>query len=409
MSLLIYNIGILASPVGSTAKSGDAQGDVHHISNAFIYVNNGIIEEIGQGKPEVEAQQEIDAKGCLVTPGLVDAHTHLVFGGWREHELPLKLQGVPYLDILAQGGGILSTVLATRRASEKELQAKALDALKVMLSHGTTTCEAKSGYGLNIDTELKQLRVAKSLSALQPITIVSTFMGAHAVPKEYEQHRTDYIDLLIKDLLPLVAQEGLAEFCDIFCETGVFTVDESRKILKAAQALGLGAKIHADELNAIGGSELAGEIRAISAEHLIAASDEGIAALKKGEVIACLLPATSFYLNKPYARALDMINAGVPICVATDFNPGSCPSNNLQLVMNLACWNYKLQPSQVLTSVTLNAAAAIGLAHKIGTIEAGKQADILLWNYENLDYIFYRFGENMVKTVIKEGRVVVNN
>lgn len=406
MSLLIYNIGVLMTPLGATAKSGSAQGEIKSIHNAFIYIRDGIIIEIGQGKTDYAAEQEIDAQGLLVTPGLVDAHTHLVFGGWREHELRLKLQGVPYLDILAQGGGILSTVRATRKASGEELQEKALASLKVMLAHGTTTCEAKSGYGLNMETELKQLNAVKSLNEVQAITIVSTFMGAHAIPEEYQNRRDAYIDLLINEMLPTVAQENLVGFCDVFCEAGVFTVDESRRILQSAQALGLGAKIHADEITSIGGSELAGEIGAISAEHLIAASDEGIASLKTGKVIACLLPSTSFYLGKPYARAGEMIKAGVPICVATDFNPGSCPSNNLQLAMNLACWNYRLLPSQVLMAVTLNAAATIGLSKEIGTLEVGKRADILIWNCDNLDYIFYRFGENLVKTVIKAGCVV---
>ena len=234
-------------------------------------------------------------------------------------------------------------------------------------------------------------------------------MGAHAIPEEYQDRRDAYIQWLIQEMLPIVADKKLANFCDVFCETGVFSANESKKILCAAKSLGLGAKLHADEIASIGGSELAGEISAISAEHLIAATDEGIASLKKGNVIACLLPATSFYLGKPYARAADMIKAGVAVCVATDFNPGSCPSNNLQLAMNLACWNYRLLPSQVLTAVTLNAAAAIGLSRETGTLEAGKRADVLIWNCDSLDYVFYRFGENLVKTVIKDGYIVAKN
>ena len=409
MSLLIHNIGLLATPLGFEAKAGKEQGDIFFLENAYILVRDGLIEKIGQGKPDEYADQLINAEGCLVTPGLVDAHTHLVFGGWREHELPLKLEGVPYLDILAQGGGILSTVRATRAATGEELKNKALKILSGMLRNGTTTCEAKSGYGLNLETELKQLRAVKELSDEQPIRLVSTFMGAHALPEEYRYDRNDYIDLLIHQMLPKVAEEKLAEYCDIFCETGVFSADEARRVLKAAQLLGLGAKIHADEINAIGGSELAGELGAVSAEHLIAATDEGIAALARGGVIACLLPATSFYLGKPYARARDMLAQGVPLCIATDFNPGSCPSFNLQLAMNLACWHYRLLPAEVLTGVTLNAAAAIGLQKEIGTLQAGKRADIILWDADNLDYIFYRFGENLVSKVIKDGRLVCEN
>ena len=409
MSLLIHNIGLLATPLGFEAKAGKEQGDIFFLENAYILVRDGLIEKIGQGKPDEYADQLINAEGCLVTPGLVDAHTHLVFGGWREHELPLKLEGVPYLDILAQGGGILSTVRATRAAPREELKNKALKILSGMLRHGTTTCEAKSGYGLNLETELKQLRTVKDLNKAQPIRLVSTFMGAHALPEEYRYDRNAYIDLLIHQMLPKVVEEKLAEFCDIFCESGVFSADEARRVLKAAQMLGLGAKIHADEINAIGGSELAGELGAVSAEHLIAATDEGIAAMARSGVIACLLPATSFYLGKPYARARDMMAQGVPVCLATDFNPGSCPSFNLQLAMNLACWHYRLLPGEVLTGVTLNAAAAIGLQKEIGTLEPGKRADIVLWDADNLDYIFYRFGENLVKKVIKDGRLVCEN
>ena len=409
MSLLIHNIGLLVTPLGSEAKAGKAQGEVFYLDNAYIFVRDGLIDKIGQGKPDEGAEHLIDAGGCLVTPGLVDAHTHLVFGGWREHELPLKLEGVPYLDILAQGGGILSTVRATRAATREELKNKALKILSGMLRHGTTTCEAKSGYGLNLETELKQLRTVKDLNKAQPIRLVSTFMGAHALPEEYGYDRESYIDLLIDQMLPKVAEEKLAEFCDIFCESGVFSADEARRVLKAAQMLGLGAKIHADEINAIGGSELAGELGAVSAEHLIAATDEGIAAMARSGVIACLLPATSFYLGKPYARARDMMAQGVPVCLATDFNPGSCPSFNLQLAMNLACWHYRLLPGEVLTGVTLNAAAAIGLQKEIGTLEPGKRADIILWDAGNLDYIFYRFGENLVRMVIKDGLLVCEN
>jgi len=407
MSLLIYNIGLLATPQGQSARGGAAQGDIIMLKDAYLLIRDGRIAAVGQGMPRDYEGETLDAGGRLCTPGLVDAHTHLVFGGWREHELALKLQGVPYLDILARGGGILSTVRATRAAGEDELADKALRQLQHMLALGVTTCECKSGYGLDTENELKQLRVTRTLQTRQPITLVSTFMGAHALPEEYKGDREGYIDLLIREMLPQVAAEGLADYCDVFCEQGVFSAEESRRILTAAQALGMGAKVHADEVEAIGGSRVAGEIGAISAEHLIAADDAGIAALKAGGVIACLLPATSLYLGKPYARARDMIAAGVPVCAATDFNPGSCPGGNMQLVMNLACWQYRLLPREVLTAVTLNAAAASGQAKETGTLEKGKRADVLLWDSDNLDYIFYRFGQNLVHTVIKDGNIVV--
>lgn len=409
MSLLIHHIGLLATPTGTWAKAGEEQGNILFLRNAYVLIENGRIAEVGEGKLPKTSGRRLDAKGCLVTPGLIDAHTHLVFGGWREHELPLKLQGVSYLDILSSGGGILSTVRATRQAGEKELEEKAFRALLSMLQHGVTACEAKSGYGLDLETELKQLRVVRNLNKRQPVDLVSTFMGAHALPEEYKTDREGYISLLMHKILPEVAGEKLAEFCDVFCETDVFSAEESRRILLAAQALGLRSKIHADEIDAIGGSELAGEVGAVSAEHLIAAKDEGIASLARGGVIACVLPATSFYLGKPYARAREMMNSHVPVCVATDFNPGSCPGHNLQLAMNLACWNYRLLPAEVLTAVTLNAAAAIGREKETGTLEKGKRADLVLWNCDNLDYVFYRFGENLVSKVIKDGELAAEN
>ncbi len=401
MKLLIKNIGMLATPLGSHAS---AKPQVQCLKNAYIICENGAIVAVGtDDAPQTDAQV-IDAQGCLVTPGLVDAHTHLVFGGWREHELAMKRRGVPYLEILAQGGGILSTVKRTREASKEALTQKALSVLKEMLALGVTTCEAKSGYGLDIETEIKQLRVTKELGLLQPVELASTYLGAHALPNEFKSDREGYLRLM-EALLPTIAQEHLAEFCDVFCETGVFTAQEAERILSAAQSCGLRAKMHADEINPIGGTEAAGRLGAVSVEHLIAATDEGIQAMKDGGTTAVLLPATSFYLNKPYARARDMMNAGVPVAVASDFNPGSCPSLNLQLAMNLACWNYGLSPEEVLAAVTLNAAAAICRADTIGTLEVGKQADIVIWDAPNLDYIFYRFGQNLVKTVIKQGKI----
>lgn len=405
--LLIKNIGMLATACGNAAKSGQEQGEISIRENVWIAVDDGKIAQIGQGEPEnMEAEQVIDAQKRLVTAGLVDAHTHLVFGGWRENELALKLHGVPYLDILAQGGGILSTVRSTRAASEEELREKTAAALDEMLALGTTTCEAKSGYGLNLENECKQLRVVQRLNESQPVELVSTFMAAHAVPEEYKNNREAYIDQIINQMLPYVAEHKLAKYCDVFCETGVFSAEESKRILLAAKELGLEAKIHADEIDPIGGSVLAGEISAVSAEHLIVCPPEGIASMAKGGTIACLLPATSFYLGATFAPARDMINAGVPVAVASDFNPGSTPNLSLQLAMNIACFKYRMTPEEVLTAATLNAAAAIGCADKVGTVECGKQADLLIWNAPNLNYIFYRYGNNQVDTVIKKGRIV---
>ena len=418
MDLVLKNIRLLATPTGTEAKKGAGQREISLVHDAEIGIKDGKIDYVKQmdsssasssKKAEKHSHRFIDCTGMLVTPGLVDAHTHLVFGGWRQKELALKLEGKSYLDILKSGGGILSTVEQTRKACEMELVEKGRAHLAELLHLGVTTCEAKSGYGLSTEDELKQLRVIRNLDITQPIDIVPTFMGAHAVPDEYADNRDGYIDLIINEMLPAVEKEQLAEFCDIFCETAVFTPGESRRILLEAKKHGLTPKIHADEIDPVGGAEIAAQVNAISAEHLIRVSDEGIRALAEQNVVAVLLPATSFYLDKPYARARDMINAGTAVAVATDFNPGSSPNLNMQLTMNLACLKYKMTPAEVLTAVTLNGAAAINRAEVHGSIEAGKQADLLIWDAPDLEYIFYRYGSNLVHTVIKNGVVVVSN
>ena len=404
--LLIKNIGMLATPLGNSARGGEKQGQIEVLRNAWLLTEGETIAALGVGEaPQAEAKC-LDAGGRLVTPGLVDAHTHLVFGGWRQNELGLKLHGVSYLEILAKGGGILSTVKATRGATEEELFEKARDALDEMLSFGVTTAEAKSGYGLDRETEFKQMRVAQRLNEEHPIDLVSTFLGAHALPPEYRNDREGYLRLLCEKIIPEVAEEKLAEFCDVFCETGVFTAEESRRILEAGKRHGLIPKIHADEIDPIGGSQLAGQVGAVSAEHLIVCPPAGIEAMAQAGTVACCLPATSFYLGSTYAPVRDMIDASVPVALASDFNPGSCPSLNLQFVMNLGCLRYKMTPEEVLTAVTLNAAAAICRGDRIGSLEAGKQADLVLWNGPDLDYLCYRMGSNLTGTVVKKGRII---
>jgi len=414
MDTILTNIGKLCTPVGNCAAKGDKQGEISEISDAAIGITDGEISFVGPMSElsntlsdNVDSSEPtiIDCGGKLVTPGLVDAHTHLVFGGWRQSEFGLKLAGVAYLDILKSGGGILRTVEQTREADETELVARGEKFLAEMLSLGVTTCEAKSGYGLCMKDELKQLRVIRKLNESQPIDIASTFMGAHTVPKEFSENREGYIDLVIHEMLPVVAREGLAEFCDIFCESAVFTPEESKLILTEAKKHGLTPKIHADEIDPIGGAEIAAEVGAISAEHLIMASGDGIIKMAEKDVVAVLLPATSFYLDKPYARARDMIKSSLAVAVATDFNPGSSPSLNIQLSMNLACLKYKLTPTEALTAVTLNGAAAINKAEYCGSIEVGKAADIVVWDAPDLDYLFYRYGSNLTDKVIKNGRV----
>ena len=405
--VLVSNIGMLATPKGNAARCGEEQGKIEILKNAWVLIEDGVIAAVGTGKPEgAEGAEVIDAGGKLVTPGLVDAHTHLIFGGWRQNELGLKLHGATYLEIQNAGGGIQSTTNATRSASKEELRAKAEKALDEMMGFGTTTVEAKSGYGLATEHELKALQVIRDLDDRHPMDLVATFMGAHLVPAEYKNDREAYVRLVCEEMMPAVREQGIAKFCDVFCEADTFTVEESRRILEAGLKYGLRPKIHADEIEAIGGSRLAGEIGAISAEHLIVCPPEGIDALAKGGVIACLLPATSFNLGAVFAPARDMVKAGVPVAMATDFNPGSCPCLNMQFVINLGCLKYKLTPEEVLTAVTLNGAAAIGMADRVGSVETGKQGDLVIWDAPDLDYICYRVGSNLAGTVIKKGAVV---
>lgn len=412
MPTLIYNIGTLQTPSGSFPHAGAAQGENRKYHNAAVLCDGGVIKAVYENGalPEVGADtQTIDAQGRLVTPGLIDAHTHLVFGGWRQNEIPLKLKGAGYLDILRAGGGILSTVRATRKASEEELFEKSRAFLDEMLAQGVTTAELKSGYGLDKETELKQLRVIKRLNEVHPMDTVATYLGAHAIPEEYALRSGEYIDFIISDMLPEIKRQSLAEFCDVFLETGVFGVEESRRLLTAAREMGFGLKIHADEIDELGGSQLAGELGAVSAEHLIATGERGMEALARGGVIAVLLPCTSLYLNKSFARARDMIAHGIPVAVATDFNPGSCPSLNIGLCMTMAYLKYRMTPEEILSAVTINAACAMNRAQSIGTIEPGKQADMVIWNAEDMAMLCYRMGSNLAGTVIKNGAIVKNN
>ena len=412
MPTLIHNIGTLQTPLGSFPHAGAAQGENRKYHNAAVLCGGGVIKAVYENGalPEVGADtQTIDAQGRLVTPGLIDAHTHLVFGGWRQNEIPLKLKGAGYLDILRAGGGILSTVRATRKASGDELFEKSRAFLDEMLAQGVTTAELKSGYGLDMETELKQLRVIKRLNEAHPMDAVATYLGAHAIPEEYRGKNGEYIDFIISNMLPEIKRQGLAEFCDVFLETGVFGVEESRKLLLAARDMGFGLKIHADEIDELGGSQLAGELGAVSAEHLIATGERGMEALAHGGVTAVLLPCTSLYLNKSFARARDMIARGIPVAVATDFNPGSCPSLNIGLCMTMAYLKYRMTPEEILSAVTINAACAVNRGGSTGTIEPGKKADMVIWNAEDMEMLCYRMGSNLAGTVIKNGAIVKNN
>jgi imidazolonepropionase len=406
---LIVNIGQLLTMEGEGPAKGEQMKTLPILEHAAVGVKDGKIVFIGNNEEakSFHANIVIDANGKLVTPGLVDPHTHLVFAGSREHELALKQQGIPYLEILKRGGGILSTVQATRTASEEELFAKAMFHLDRMLSYGMTTVEAKSGYGLDEETELKQLRVVKRLQQEHPVDIVSTFLGAHAIPLEYKDDSDGFLEKML-GLLDVIQQENLAEFVDIFCETGVFTVEQSRAFLQAAKAKGFDVKIHADEIEPLGGTELAVEVGAVSADHLVGASDVGIAQLANSDTIAVLLPGTSFYLGKEkYARARDMIEAGAAVALSTDFNPGSSPTENLQFIMSLAALKLKMTPEEIWHAVTVNAAYAINRGEEAGRITIGRKADIVIWEAPNYAYVPYHYGVNHVHTVLKGGKVVV--
>ena len=408
--LLIHNISLLQTPLGNASQRGSAQGENKKYHNASVLIDGETILAIAENGVLPDCPQDtvrLDAGGALVTPGWVDAHTHLVFGGWRQHEIPLKLKGSSYLEILQSGGGILDTVRQTRQMSEDALFVRAMGFLDEQLHFGVTTTEVKSGYGLDLENERKQLRVIRRLNEAHSMDVVATCMAAHAVPPEFVGKTDAYVDYVCKTILPQVAEEHLVRYCDVFCETGVFSVEQSRRVLTTARSLGLGLKIHADEIDAIGGALLAGELGAISAEHLIATDDAGISALANGGVTACLLPQTSLYLNKNFASAREMISRGVAVAIASDFNPGSCPSLNLQLSANLAYLRYRMTPEETLTALTLNAACAIGMGSRIGTIEPGKLADLTLWNADGMEMLCYRMGTNQVKAVIKQGKVVV--
>ena len=415
-TLIVKNAAQVVTSEGASLAplTGEKQGQIRVIENGAVAVNGQEIVAVGttaelEQKIETDAATRVvDACGQVVLPGLVDPHTHVVFGGSREHEFSLKLEGVPYLEILARGGGILSSVEMTRAATEDELVAAGIKYCRQMLAQGTTTAEAKSGYGLSTEAELKTLRAIHQVDRAQPVDLVPTFLGAHAVPKEYKDEPDRYLDLVVNEMLPRVVEDKLARYCDVFCEKGVFSVEQSRRVLKAAREMGLELKMHADEIVPLGGAELAAELGAVSADHLLVISDEGIRRMAEEGVIAVILPGTTFYLREDhYAPGRKMIEAGVPVALATDFNPGSSPNNNLQLIINIASLYLRMTPAEVINAITINSAHAVGRAAEVGSLEAGKKADLVLFDAPNYDYLAYRYGTNLVSKVIKNGKLVV--
>ena len=370
----------------------------------------------GEGYP-LGRFARIDARGGTVTPGLVDPHTHLLFAGSREDEMELRQRGAGYMEILAAGGGILSTVAATRAASAEDLAAHGRRWLDEMLGHGVTTIEAKSGYGLELATELRLVETAFELGRQGPIDVVPTYLGAHAVPAEYRTRpdATDaYVRHVIDEQLPGIAAHGRARFCDVFCEEGAFTADQAERILRAAEALGMAPRLHADELVPSGGAELAARIGAVSADHLAAPSPAGMTALARvasegRPVVATLLPATTWFLMKErHAPARTFIERGIPVAIGTDFNPGTSPTASLPLAMTAGCLNLAMSPDEVLSAVTINAAYAVGLGEEIGSLEGGKTADLVIWNVPTSRQIPYWPAADLVRTVVKRGRIVLD-
>lgn len=414
--LIVKNAGQLITVAGHSErpKRGSELAELGIIADGAVAAKEGLIVAAGATAAVMEQVELtevttlIDAGGKVVLPGLVDPHTHLVFAGSREDEFEMKIKGAAYLDILAKGGGILSTVRATRAAGEADLIRAGKKYLAEMLFQGTTTAEVKSGYGLTVADELKQLRAVRALQKMQPVELVPTFLGAHAIPEEYRGNPDAFVELIISGMIPAVAGSGLAEYCDIFCEEGVFNVEQSRRILQAAQRLGFKLKLHADEIVPLGGAELAAELEALSADHLVAVTPQGIEKLAASKTVAVLLPATTFCLmGKRYAPAREMIAAGVAVALAGDFNPGSSPVNSLPVVMGIACRQLKMTPAEAISAVTINAAHAVGRAAQLGSIEVGKKADLVIFDAADYRSIAYRFGTNLVEKVIKSGRLVV--
>ncbi|MEJ2219325.1 MAG: imidazolonepropionase [Desulfobacterales bacterium] len=415
-NMLIKNAAQLVTCSGFSAKKGKEMADLHIIEDGAVVIKEGVIEAVGQSG-DIENQLKdngadlsdfdiIDARGKAVLPGFVDSHTHLVFGGYRAEEFSWRLRGDSYMEIMQRGGGIVNTVEATRQASGEQLLESGIRRLNSMLSFGVTTVEGKSGYGLDRETETKQLEVMARLNQIHYLDVVPTFLGAHAVPQEYKGKPDAFIDLMATDVLPRVADQNLAEFCDIFCEKGVFSVEQSRRLLSRAKELGLKLKLHADEIVQLGGAELAAELGAVSADHLLQASGQGIKDMAAAGVVATLLPATAFSLKEPYANGRKMIDSNCAVALATDFNPGSCFTESIPLVFALATIYMNISTEEAISALTINGAAALDRADRIGSIDKGKVGDLIILEFPSYTFIPYHLSVSTVEKVIKQGNLV---
>jgi len=420
MTPIDFDIGIihanelvtLDSKLGVPRK-GAMMSNLASIKDGALGIKDGKIKFVGTSTNFI-SQYELDncktvinAKNQLVTPGFVDPHTHIIFKGSRENELGMKLAGKSYLEILESGGGIIKSVRETRNASIKELVENGKDILNKMLYYGTTTIETKTGYGLSVEDEIKSLTAIQLLKKTHVIDIISTFMGAHAIPPEFKNNPDDYVKLIINQMLPQVSKQKLADFCDVFCEKGIFSIEQSEQILRTAKKLGLKLQIHIDEIEDTNGAKLAAKLKVIQAGHLLKSNDEGLNAMAEAGVIATLLPGTPFCLMlKEYAPARKMIDMGIPIALATDLNP-NCWTESMQMIIILACYMMKMNPAEALIASTLNAACAIDQHNRIGSLEVGKDADVNIFTIPNHHFLAYQFGVNLIDKVIKKGNIVV--
>jgi imidazolonepropionase len=412
LNLFVKNISQLVT-IASNGKKTKTRGDMSElgiVKEAGVLCLNGKIEWVGKmsdwNRSLPEDFAEIDADGKVVMPGFVDSHTHMMFAGTRVYEFSLRSQGATYQQISEQGGGILSTVRRVRAVSKKELKRSTAKYLLDMMKQGTTTVEIKSGYGLEMSSEIKMLEAINELRNEEMMTIVPTFIGAHAVPPEYKDGTDAYVREITDEMIPYIAKKNLAVFCDVFCEKGYFGLDEAERVLAAGKKMGIVPKVHADELTSFGGAELAEKIGAASADHLENVTDKGIAALQRSDVVATLLPGVSFFLGHGYAPARKLIDAGVPVAIATDFNPGSCMSYSMPMMMTIACTQMQMTPEEALTAVSLNGAAALNMSSSVGSVEVGKNADLVIADIPDYRFMAYHFGTNHVWKTIKNGTIL---